>query len=147
MKVTSQRHAPGHYAPGKDTRSSFTVGWLDRRLGLEGAQNLAPPGFWIAVWRMCAVVRTNRCTFPCRFAFLLLASHDIPLSCSSCQIMISRLRSFIALTALQQLILPFPTAFPSLPALEVTSLNTDCFGSRTELRECTSTLVKLGEYG
>jgi len=36
---------------------------------------------------------------------------------------------------------------PSLPSLEVTSLTTDCFGSRTELREGTSALVKLGEYG
>jgi hypothetical protein len=147
MKVGSQRHAPGHFAPWKDTRSSFTVGWVDRTFGLDGAQNLAPPGFWIAVWRMCAIVRTNRCTFPCHSAFLLLASHDIPISCSSCQIMVSRLRPFVALTAIQQLKLQFPSAFPSLPALEVTSLTTDCLGSRTELRECSSNLVKLGEYG
>ena len=146
MKLGGQRQAPGHFAPRKDTRSSCTGGWVGRRPGLEDAQNLAPPGFWIAVWRTWRL-SARTAALSCRSAFLLLASHDISLSYSSWQIIVSRLQPFIALTAIQQLISQFPTEFPSLPALEVTALTTDCFGSGSELREGTSALVKLGEYG
>jgi hypothetical protein len=63
MELSGQRHAPGHFTPGKETRNPLYRGWVGPRACLDLRKISPPPGLYLRTFQPVASRYTD-CAIP-----------------------------------------------------------------------------------